>query len=366
LSESAGLSLERLQLLDALQVAPRAPWTAIARAVGITPVTAAKRWDRLHEAGIAWVTGAPAMAVRHAQCLAYVEITCHPEHRLEVARAIAQHSMAVTVELTTGSADILATVAAADLPTMSHYLLEHLDRVEYVRSTRARFATRLYGEGSRWRIGELPPATVDTLQQVVAEQIGSGQPELRVEMSDSVKAMMIQLSQDGRTPIAELAERSGLSQTGARRRLAQLRRSRMVVLRADVSRRAVGWPVQVYLWAHTPVESLNETAHALSRLRESRLTATVTAGPNLALCAWLRTVEEVHRLELSIAARLPHVEIIDRLLVLRTIKRMGRLIDESGRAAGVVPINVWDDLLPHEPVRDGPGHPAVTRSSPGS
>lgn len=346
MAESAGLSLERLQLLDALQVAPRAPWTAVGAALGITPVTAAKRWERLRDSGIAWVTGAPAMAVRHAQCLAYVEITCRPEHRLAVAQAIARHSKAVTVELTTGSADILATVAAADLTTMSHYLLEHLDLVEHVSGTRARFATRLYGEGSRWRIGELPATTVASLQQVAVEQVGGG-PAVRVEMSDSIKAMMIQLSQDGRISIAELAERSGLSQSGARRKLAQLLRSRMVVLRADVSRRAVGWPVQVYLWAHTPVESLNDTATALSRLRESRLTATVTAGPNLALCAWLRTVEEVHRLEVSIAARLPHVEIIDRLIVLRTIKRMGRLIDESGNAVGVVPINVWDDLLPH-------------------
>lgn len=343
----AGISLERRQLLGALQIAPRAPWTVLGDALGITPVTAAKRWERLRENGTAWVTGAPAMAVRHAQCLAYVEITCAPEHRLAVAQAIAKHSLAVTVELATGSADILATVAAADLPTMSHYLLEHLDRVDHVRSTRSRIATRLYGEGSRWRIGELPAPAVTALQQVAAEQFGPATPDVQVGMSENVKAMMIQLSQDGRTSIADLAERSGLSQSSARRKLTQLLGSRMVVLRADVNRHAVGWPVQVYLWAHTPVESLNETAYALSRLRESRLTATVTAGPNLALCVWLRTVEEVHRLELSIAARLPHVEIIDRLIVLRTVKRMGRLIDESGNAVGVVPINVWDDLLPH-------------------
>jgi hypothetical protein len=74
----------------------------------------------------------------------------------------------------------------------------------------------------------------------------------------------------------------------------------------------------------------------------------VTAGPSLVLGAWLRTVEEVHRLELAIAAKLPRVEIIDRLIVLRTVKRMGRLLDKNGRAIGVIPINIWDDLLEHE------------------
>jgi hypothetical protein len=27
---------------------------------------------------------------------------------------------------------------------------------------------------------------------------------------------------------------------------------------------------------------------------------------------------------------------------------MGRLLDNSGRAIGVIPINIWDDLLEHE------------------
>ena len=37
--------------------------------------------------------------------------------RLAVAETIARHTMAVTVEIVTGSADILVTVCAADLPT---------------------------------------------------------------------------------------------------------------------------------------------------------------------------------------------------------------------------------------------------------
>ena len=97
--KSATLNLDNMLLLDALQLAPRASWSRIGEVLGITAVTAAKRWARLREGGIAWVTAAPAMAVRTAQCLAYVEITCHPEHRYTVANAIAQHRLAVSVEL---------------------------------------------------------------------------------------------------------------------------------------------------------------------------------------------------------------------------------------------------------------------------
>jgi DNA-binding Lrp family transcriptional regulator len=352
--KSAILTPDDLQLIDALQVAPRAPWEAIGHAVGISAVTAAKRWAKISESGLAWVTAAPGMALRNAQCLAYVEITCHPQDRPKVAETIARHSLALTVELTTGSADILVTVAAADLQTMSHYLLEHLDQVENVLSSRARIATRLYSEGSSWRLRVLPPTVTAPLEQVRSRQLSDDGSDGPVQLSASVKAMLTHLALDGRASYAELAERAGTSPTTARRHISRLLGSGVVIPRTDVSAYAVNWPVQVYLWASSPADSLTETARLLSRFRQARLTATVTAGPSLALCSWLQTVEEVHRLELAISAKLPHLKVVDRLVVLRTVKRMGRLLDESGRAVGVVPINLWDDLLPH----DSPGTPA--------
>jgi hypothetical protein len=63
----------------------------------------------------------------------------------------------------------------------------------------------------------------------------------------------------------------------------------------------------------------------------------------MVLSAWLHTVEEVHRLELTIARQLPQLRIVDRLIVLRTVKRIGRLVDAQGRAVGVVPIAIWED-----------------------
>jgi len=343
--ESTTLSAADRLLVDALQVAPRAPWSAIGAILGITAITASRRWQRLVDNGLAWVTAAPGMARRNAQCMAYVEITCRPADRMTVAMALAQHQLAVTVELTTGSADILVTIAAADLTTMSHYLLEHLGQVPGVLSTRARFATRIYSEGSAWRVRELPAPAVTTLAQIQREQTADPGPERLVSLSDNMKAMLTHLAVDGRASYIDLAERAEIGATTARRYLARLVRSGMVILRTDVCAPAVGWPVQVYLWANTPVESLDDTAHTLSSFRQARLCATVTAGPSLALCSWLHAVEEVHRLELAIAHRLPHVEVVDRLVVLRQIKRMGRLLDESGRAVGVVPINLWDDLL---------------------
>jgi DNA-binding Lrp family transcriptional regulator len=348
LQESVRLSDDDRLLIDALQIAPRASWSSVGEALSITPVTAARRWQRLTEAGAAWVTVAPGMAYRQERVLAYVEITCPPAHRLAVAQELAQHHLAITVELTTGSADILVTVAAEDLDTLSHYLLDHLGAVPHVLNTRARVATRLYTEGGSWRLDELSREASAAMERERLRQddhLDSDPPKVNTA---SVKAMLTGLAVDGRASYAELAELAGISPTSARRQVSRLLRARVIIPRTDMSAATSGWPVQVYLWANAPVEVLAESARALSRFRQARLCATVTAGPSLVLGAWLRTVEEVHRLELAIAAKLPRVEIIDRLIVLRTVKRMGRLLDKNGRAIGVIPINIWDDLLEHE------------------
>ena len=331
-------------LIDALQVAPRASWSAIGDLLGIAPVTAAKRWRRLSDEGLAWVTVAPGMAASSPQCIAFAEITCPASKRLAVAETIAQHPMAVTVELTTGDADIFVTVFASGLPMLSHYVLDHLRTVDGTLSTRLRVATRLYTEGGSWRLRQLPEATAAAFEQMHREEMSGGPADAPPGgIPDSARAIMAELSVDGRMSYADLAERINVSPATARRKVAELMRSGTALLRTDVAAPEAGWPVESYAWADVPIGMLSETARQLIRMRLTRLTATVAAGPKLVLATWLRTVEEVHRVELAIAEEIPHLQIIESLLVLRVVKRSGRLIDAAGRATGVVPVSMWDD-----------------------
>jgi DNA-binding Lrp family transcriptional regulator len=354
------ISRDDAQLIDALQIAPRAPWAAVGEHLGISPVTAAKRWQRLTEEGVAWVTVAPGMAAHRPQCFAYVEITCHPRMLLAVAETIARHTLAVTVEVVTGSA-VLVTVCAADLPALSSYVLDHLSAVDGVISTNLRIATRLYSEGSAWRMRVIDENAAAALERLRSEASDGERPALTGSMPVVAKAIISQLAADGRTSYAELAERAGTSATTARRWVSDLLGSGILILRTDVSAQDAGWPVAAYVWANAPISTLRDTARQLSQMRQARLTATVAAGPVIALCTWLRTVEELHRLELAIAEQLPELQVVDRRIVLRVVKRMGRLIDGGGRSTGVVPINIWDDPVSGPP--PVPAQPGITGST---
>jgi DNA-binding Lrp family transcriptional regulator len=322
--------------VETLQVAPRAPWSVVARTLGTSPVTAARRWQRLTDAGLAWVTGSPGVRARDAQCLAYAAVTCEPGRKLHVAEALTADPQALTVEVTAGAADLMVTVAAADLAALSRYLLERLDRVPGVTGTHTRIATRLFTEGSAWRLGVLGSEEVATLPRRAGVRGPTPGASGAVD-----RALLGALARDGRASYAELAVAAGTSPATARRRVERLLASGTVLLRTEVSAPLVGWPVSVVFSADAPAGRLDALAAAVGRIRQVRLCATLAGAPSLIVIAWLRTVEEVHRFELALLDAVPGLVVVDRLVVLRSLKRMGRLLDESGRAVGVVPLAPW-------------------------
>lgn len=340
MKDSVALDEADLALVDALQVAPRASWTAISRATELSAVTAARRWRRLVDAGVAWVTGAPSVSVWNAQCVAYVEITCAPGSNLAVARELAADRHALSVELTAGGCDVFVTVAAAHLTALSRYLLGRLDLVPGVTGSRTRIATRVYRDGSAWRLGAL---SQDAAKRLPRTDEGSRSPAPLLPASD--RRILLQLGLDGRASFTAIAAAAGVSEAAARRRTARLLATGTVLLRTEVAGPLVGWPVPAILSVDAPTSRLAEYARAVARFRQVRLCATLAGTPPMVVAAWLRDIEEIHRLETTIARELPGLSVVDRLITLRTVKRMGRLLDEAGRAVGAVPMDVWMDPL---------------------
>jgi DNA-binding Lrp family transcriptional regulator len=279
----------------------------------------------------------------NAQRVAYVEVDCVPQLRLAVAEELARDQHALSVELTVGGADLFLTVAAADLTALSGYLLDRLARLAGVTATRSSIATRLYRDGSGWRLGALPRKVVTTLPAPVSAEPPDAGPFGALSGPD--RGILVRLGLNGRASYAELAEAGGVSEPTARRRVARLLRTGAVLLRAEIAGPLAGWPVLAVFSVDVPVAGLDETARALSRLRQVRLCATVAGTGPMVVAAWLHELEEIHRFELALA-RLTHgLTVRNRMATLRPVKRMGRLLDEHGRAVGAIPMDIWRDPL---------------------
>ncbi|MDI2127652.1 Lrp/AsnC family transcriptional regulator [Yinghuangia seranimata] len=383
-----------LALIHALQVSPRAPWTELGPVLGADPVTLARRWRRLEASGSAWVTcyPAPGRGSFDVGCMALVEVDVEPALRLEVARATARDVHALTVHHMTGGRDLELTVAAPDPGTLTRYVLHRLSARPGVRATRVRLVTRLYQEGSAWRLRSLDPAQRRSLLgpgprrgpaapvrvsdaasargSAATPVHGSAAAPIRVpdaapvrvpdaapvRVSDADQALVLALGRDGRLPVGELAEASGLSPATASRRLARLVASGQARLRCEVAHSLSGWPVCATLWLRVPPPELDETAWALAANADVRMCVAVTGEANLCVAVWLRSAGDVPALEADWLRRFPRITVLDRSVVLEVTKRMGRLLTPDGRAEGYVPLNIWADPLPDEQPRLG-GNP---------
>lgn len=336
-----------LSLVNALQIAPRASWSLLGGVLGTDPVTVARRWQRLTGTGRAWATAYGSPLLMRQTCLALVAVTCQAGSLVRIAEALRDDPHAVTVEHTTGGCDLLVTVWTTGLPDLSRYLVSRLGTLPGIAVTRTTVITNLYAEGSSWRLGVLDAAQQERLRRTVPAVSGA---ETTLRQED--RPLVVRLGRDARTPYAELAADSGISPATARRRVSRLLSGGLVALRCELARAESYWTVSATLWINVPPGELAGTAAALAARPETRLVAAVAGSTNLVITVWLRGLADLQRLEASLSARWPHLSVVDRAVVLRHYKLMGRVLDESGRALRAVDMDIWRDPAPGGAVHD--------------
>ncbi|MDI3404177.1 Lrp/AsnC family transcriptional regulator [Streptomyces cavernicola] len=336
-----GIDETDLSLVHALQLDPRAPWTKVGAALDLDPVTVARRWARMADAGLAWVTPQMGQGQSARAFTAVVEVHCEAGRSLEVAATLARQPHAFTVEHTTGSRDLLVTVALPSLATLSRYLVESLGALPGVRETRSHLVTSVHAQGGDWR-----PRALDPQQRA---QLATDGPERATtagtrRLTDQDRQLMLLLCADGRAPLTDLAAELGVSVSTVRRRLHALAAGGDLELRCEVAQPLSGWPIATWLLAEVPGAEREEIARQLAELPETRVCLGLTGSRgNLSYSAWLRSLDDAERLEQLLAQRFPRLVVLDRAVVLRFVKRMGRLLDPVGRSVGVVPMDVWSD-----------------------
>ncbi|MGW6688057.1 Lrp/AsnC family transcriptional regulator [Streptomyces sp. NPDC054961] len=325
-------------LVHALQIAPRAEWTRIGSVLGLDAVTVARRWNRLTEAGAAWISchPAPVLAAAGQGLLAFVEVDCANGSLLDVARALAALPHVTAVEHVSGDGDLLVTVLAPDLVALTHWLTRGLGSMPGISATRTHLASTVYTEGSRWRLRALDRGQI--------ARLAAGEPargEVPVfPLTDLDHDLVAALSVDGRATYRALAESSGASPDTVRRRLGRLFAAGMLQTRCEVARPLSEWPVAVIYWGRVAAGALESVSRLVTGVREVRLCAGVTGRHNLLVVAWVKSLADAQRFEVRLNERAPGLEITDRAVALWLMKVSGHLLDERGYRIGAVPFDV--------------------------
>ncbi|WP_410588855.1 Lrp/AsnC family transcriptional regulator [Amycolatopsis sp. lyj-23] len=333
--ESAMLAEQDLKLADALQAAPRASWSTLGDALGLSAVTVARRWDALVERGDAWLTAYAGGELLSQLALAFVAVDCAPGAVFPVADALAADVHVATVEYVAGPCDLLVHVVTPSLRDLGAQVADRVAAVPGVTRVRTALSPRMFTEGSRWRVRAISPGQREALSPKPPRH----RAPLRFDAAD--RALVLALGADARASAAALAGSLGVGATTVRRRLEGLLGRGAIRVRCEIARSVSPAPVTVTLWLRVPPDKLETTARSLAMVPEVRMCAALTGDANLMLVLWLPSQHEVVAVEAQLAAKLPWLEITARAVTLRSVKLMGRLLDPAGRGAGRVPLDFW-------------------------
>ncbi|MGC0365524.1 DNA-binding Lrp family transcriptional regulator [Rhodococcus sp. 27YEA15] len=325
-----------IQLIDAMQSNPRASWAQLGKALAVSPVTAMRRWQRLEDAGEAWVSVAFGPRQQSHIVFAFIEVMCDPGAVLDSASELGRMSHVITIVATSGDFDLFAIVFAEDLDAMSTLLLEDIPAVPGVRRLRSNVGTQWYG-GTRWRLDAI---NAEQAQQLRETGVDNEPGEIRpLDVRD--RALFAALSRDGRMAYTDLARELDQPVITVKRRLNRLQRAGDVIFRCDLARSMVGLHAMAIVWLSVPDVDIDEVARTLSSWPECRLCASVVGRQNIIFAAGLNSIPHLTRVISRMQKMFPTTVVGERSVGIRPVKIYGRILDAEGRCAHTIPIDLW-------------------------
>ncbi|RMI28943.1 Lrp/AsnC family transcriptional regulator [Nocardia stercoris] len=329
-----------VMLLDALHANPRASFERLGPALGISAVTAARRWQRLSDSGRAWVSSVPGPQL--ALVGAVYQVRAQPGRVTEVAHALSAVPQVVSVYATDGAFDLHTLVFAGDMPALTTLLLDALPRIPGIASARSLVGSVWYS-AVQWQLGAMD---ADQKRSVSGR---AGRKQIRSERNrvfdQADRMLFVALQRDGRARYRDLARTVGTSETLVRRRVETLVDRGMLSFRTDFARSEGGWPVEYVLWLSVPLDRLDDLGAEIGSWPQTRICLSTTGTANLMVMGQVHRIRDVA----GILERLPpEVVVADQRLVLRAFKSWGRLLNADGHALDHVPVDPWAPAGPDQ------------------
>lgn len=317
------LSTVDKRIISALQIRPRATWAMIAEAIGEPARSVTRHGTDLIANGTISVVGVngPTRTV-----LAFGRPVINTTRT--VLRSLAVRPDCVFAYALTGEWPVLAELRVDD-EGLEQLLLDELPATPGLADLQVHRASRVLRSVREWIPDILSPEEQAKLGYSAARPgfpIASVDPDISPQDRELLRLLVL----DGRTPTAELAARTRLSENTVRRRLNWLEDNHYSRLRVVVEPEALGFPQEAIVRIECVPGRSSQVIDNL--LRGSAVRYLVTLGHNDTLLAHVvgRNLEELHSL-ISSSDWNEGVRSITTSYLVAAAKRSGHLRDTADR-----------------------------------
>lgn len=331
------LSEDDLALVQVLQAYPRLPWAEAAKVLRVHPTTLAARWDRLRSSGSAWVTAHLAGDPRK-MLLAFVAVDCDMNQRDDVTAQLAAIPEIVTLEEAASNRDLMLTVVTKSLEEFSVKVIGQLKNIDGLVKYQTALCTRLHRSADEWRLNILDKNQLATLRDLRQHGQPDGQhgAASAAALPESHLDLLPFLARDGRATAADIARDLGRHPATVQRQLNRVLASGLLLFRCDLAQGFSAFPVTCQWFVNVPAGQHEQAAAAIRTISNIRLSASTTGPTNFVIIMWLKSLADIMTAELALQQKVPGIELVESVVMLRTVKRVGWMLNEDTTASGAV------------------------------
>ena len=318
---SAALDDLDRRIVAAVQADPRASWSKLSAAVGVSETTVLRRVGRMREANLLIVTAVPDPLRCGLGQPVHVYFRTAPTRGHELAAQLADRPDVRYLSLLAGTHDVMCELIMPDKSDLERLVTTDLPGAGAVMTSSTAVVLKQFKTEDQWSEPLLDPEPAVTSPDSAASD-GARRKRRRAEPLDEVDVRLIAaLREDGRRSFADLSTDLGLSETAVARRIAALRADARIDFVAMVDPSALGFELEVIMHVHVEPARLEATAKAFAATRPVRYVAATTGVGDLTCDAVFRDADDLFTFTTETVGKMRGVHSVDTELVLKAVKR---------------------------------------------
>lgn len=315
-SDAPAASLDQ-QIAAALQLNGRATWREIARILGTSESTVARRARALLDGGVIRTTVLTDPLRCGTGCPVLVHFACRPGRAGEVAQALAARSDVRFLALVSGAFDVVAEVIVESRDALARVVVDELTALPGLLRATSETVLRTFKLGYDWSRPLLESAV--TVPRPAPIDVRTPPPQVTLDEVD--RGLIELLGHDARRSYQELAELQGISESAARRRVDHLLGTGCVTPAVLVDPAFLGYGVEVLFDLRVDLGRLEDVASALVGRPEVRYLSAASGESDLVGEVILRTHDDLYRFRTRVLGGLHGIRNVDTALELRPLRR---------------------------------------------
>ncbi|MCD2109248.1 Lrp/AsnC family transcriptional regulator [Rhodococcus erythropolis] len=271
-----------LDLVAALQIAPRVPISALAEILEQPSTTVNRHFNRLKTNKVIRIVGRVAWPLIASGTPVQVWLRCVPGMTRSVAEELKQFREVQYLMITMGNADIYADVYPLIGTDMAELITSRIPSLSGIASVQSQLVLRSSKVGQSWRLHRLRD---DQMAALEAHADAVTEPAFKSidELTNLEISTLQKLSADARASAADIARETEMSYSTAYRTIQTLLRTGAVAPRLEIEPAAVGFTLSAVVSMQIDASCIPRAMQTLTAHPASRM-VTMVAGDTSVIC----------------------------------------------------------------------------------